>query len=136
MTSGTKTGKRTTKQRELVADIVRSLKSHPTAEEVYQIAKRTIGNISLGTVYRNLRLLEDEGIINEVQFEDGLLRFDGMLEEHEHFVCKNCGAILDIAPTPLLQPVPSSHPDLVRATVTGYRLSYYGLCASCTDGTK
>lgn len=127
-----KIGQRTTKQRDLIFEIVRGLKTHPTAEDVYVLAKRSIENISLATVYRNLRLLASEGAVREVQFEDGIMRFDGMTEEHEHFVCTGCHGIQDIAPTRVMQSAHTANPELQSMTVSGYHLSYYGLCAECT----
>lgn len=131
MTSISPTARRSSKQRDLIVEIVRLLKSHPSAEEVYYVAKGTMPNISLGTVYRNLRLLASEGTIREVQFETGPMRFDGMVEDHEHFVCQQCGTVLDIPPTPALRHAQFAHPELRNAQVTGYSLSYYGICPSC-----
>lgn len=123
--------KRNSKQRELILSIVHMLKSHPTADEVYHVAKRTIPTLSLGTVYRNLNLLAKEGKIKEVQIENGITRFDGMTEDHEHFICTNCGAISDIGVTPSLKHYTFVHPELRHMTVTGYHMVYYGLCNDC-----
>ena len=122
---------RKTQQRDLILEIVRSLKSHPSADEVYHIAKRSMPKLSLGTVYRNLKLLAAEGTIGEVQFESGKTRFDGVTEDHEHFVCTNCGAILDIEITPPLRHFAFANPALRHLTVSGYSLVYHGICNDC-----
>lgn len=123
--------RRKSKQRGLIFEIVRSLKSHPTAEEVYEIARLTMPAVSLGTIYRNLRLLADSGDIHEVQFETGPARFDGMTEEHEHFICTKCGAMRDISPTPAMKYAAATHPDLIGHSINGYKLSFNGICSEC-----
>jgi Fe2+ or Zn2+ uptake regulation protein len=115
---------RLSKQRELVHSIVKQSSTHPTAEEVYQAARKSMPNISLGTVYRNLRQLSAEGRIREVQFGSAPDRFDGMLDIHEHFICIACGSVSDIAPT-------LSKPWLPGKVVTNYRLDYFGQCEAC-----
>jgi Fe2+ or Zn2+ uptake regulation protein len=123
--------RRNSKQRELIFEIVHMLKSHPRADEVYHIAKRTMPSLSLGTVYRNLKLLVKEGKIKEVQFESGISRFDGITDDHEHFICTNCGTVTDIEPTPALKHYAFAHPGLRHLTVSGYHLVYHGLCNDC-----
>ncbi|HYM21229.1 MAG TPA: transcriptional repressor [Candidatus Kapabacteria bacterium] len=131
MEATTSLPRRKTKQRELVLEIVRRLKSHPTAEEVYYVAKRTMPNLSLGTVYRNLGVLVAEGSITEVTFEAGKSRFDGMIEKHEHFICERCGSVTDITPTPSMKHSPITHPELRELSVSGYDLVYHGICRDC-----
>ena len=80
------------RQREKVLDIVRSTKSHPTADWVFHEVRKELPNISLATVYRNLNLLAESGEISEV-ICDGQLRFDANKEEHFHFICKSCKGI-------------------------------------------
>jgi len=91
-----KAGQRYSRQREEILKIVRATKSHPTADWVYEQSRHKIPSISLGTVYRNLNLLADEGIIKRLVFEDGKVRFDGNVDEHHHFVSAKTGKIYDI----------------------------------------
>ncbi|MCF7808975.1 MAG: transcriptional repressor [Candidatus Marinimicrobia bacterium] len=86
---------RFSKQRQLVLDIVRELKTHPVAETVYQQAKESIPNISLGTVYRNLNQLVDMGQISALK-DKGLVRYEGNMEDHDHFYCNTCGSWYDV----------------------------------------
>lgn len=126
--------RRYSKQREHIYQLVVSSKNHPSAEDVYSAVKAHIPAISLGTVYRNLRLLVEEGKLREVTVEGSTVaRFDGMTEDHEHFICTECGTILDILPS-------ITHSDYQRAagsiqggTIVSHKLSYYGLCGSCTQ---
>ena len=115
------------KQREKVLDIVRSTKSHPTADWVFHEVRKELPNISLATVYRNLNLLVESEEINEVLC-DGQLRFDANKGEHFHFICKSCKGIFDIDESRV------SSPDfkLPRGyVVQDVRMDFYGICPSC-----
>jgi Fe2+ or Zn2+ uptake regulation protein len=82
--------------RDLILDIVRRTNQHPSADDVFMLARASVPSISLATVYRNLRRLVSEGHLRERMF-GGVSRFDGHLEEHAHMVCTSCGAIVDVA---------------------------------------
>ena len=82
-------------QREIIKKIVCSTKSHPTAEWIYSEAKKKIHNISLGTVYRNLKRLEEIGSINLIH-DDNIIKYDGNTKEHHHLKCTECGKLIDI----------------------------------------
>lgn len=84
------------KQREEILDYLKSVKTHPTAEEVYSEVRKIDKNISLGTVYRNLDRLSKENLILRIEIANGKDRFDGDISSHYHAVCKKCGSIIDI----------------------------------------
>ena len=87
--------RRTTRQRVLVYQSVIGTESHPTAEWVYEQVRRTMPHISLGTVYRNLQVLVEDGLLRSFSRE-GRVRYDGDLAPHDHFVCVSCGLLMDI----------------------------------------
>ncbi|MGQ9805372.1 MAG: Fur family transcriptional regulator [Chlorobiales bacterium] len=89
-------GQRYSRQREEVLRVVRETESHPTADWVYEQVRKVLPHISLGTVYRNLNLLADEGLIQRVILDDGIVRFDGNTNEHHHFICTKTGKIYDV----------------------------------------
>lgn len=89
-------GQRYSRQREEILRVVRETKSHPTADWVYEQVRKTLPNVSLGTVYRNLNLLADEGLVQRVILDDGAVRFDGNTKEHHHFICNKTGKIHDV----------------------------------------
>ncbi len=91
-----KIGQRYSRQREEILKIVLSTDLHPTADWIYEHVREIIPNISLGTVYRNLNLLVDEHKINRLVMDDGVVRYDGNLREHHHFICTKTGKIIDI----------------------------------------
>ncbi|MFQ3598005.1 MAG: transcriptional repressor [Chloroherpetonaceae bacterium] len=92
-------GQRYSRQREEVLRVVRETESHPTADWVYEQVRKTLPSVSLGTVYRNLNLLADEGLVKRVILNDGVVRFDGNTNDHHHFICTKTGRIYDVALT-------------------------------------
>ena len=125
-------GLRLTGPRRLVLDLVRSTHAHPTAEAIHQRVRRRLPRVSLGTVYRNLRLLVAEGLVKEVPGPPA--RFDGNLSEHHHFTCLACGRIADVA-GPLTEPHSRALVSRVASSggfsVTHHRIEFYGRCAAC-----
>ena len=111
-------------------DIVEHEKTHPTADEVFRLARRKIRTVSLATVYRNLHLLAEEGKIREVQFQGDVIRYDGMLTPHEHFYCRSCGAVEDLSSGLASDAIASLATEL-GVTIERYALDYYGLCKKC-----
>ena len=121
---------RKSKQREAILRVVKGTTSHPTADWVYEQVRREIPSVSLGTVYRNLNLLQREGEILELDFGNTLSRFDGNTWNHYHFRCEGCGRIFDVA-----EPV-DREIDKRVARKTGFKVSYHrlefrGLCKDC-----
>ena len=84
------------RQREAIKNFLMSRKDHPTAEVVYEHVLKAFPNISLGTVYRNLSFLVDNGQAVKVPCEDGSVHFDGNVMPHYHFQCTECGAVIDL----------------------------------------
>src|SRR5216684_8855430 len=89
-------GLRLTGPRRVVLDVVRATESHPTAEWVHRMVRRRLPRVSLGTVYRNLRVLVAEGMVKELSGPHA--RFDGNLREHQQDPCLTCGPISDVQP--------------------------------------
>lgn len=88
--------RRSTRQRKVILEEVRKSPNHPTADEVFQSVRRELPRISLATVYRNLNLLVDQGLLRKIRGKGGRMRFDGDRKEHVHIVCERCGRIADI----------------------------------------
>ncbi len=84
------------RQRELIYKTVMENRVHPTAEYVYNYLKKDNPQLSLGTVYRNLQQLSDNGEINRLSVPDQPDRYDGVIKHHYHAVCSKCGEIADI----------------------------------------
>ena len=85
--------RRDTKQREAILKILRNTRSHPTADQIYDEVRKDIPNISKGTVYRNLQVLEEDGAITELKINGTQSRYEVKQESHYHFRCENCGCV-------------------------------------------
>ncbi|HEY50491.1 MAG TPA: transcriptional repressor [Dehalococcoidia bacterium] len=121
---------RNTKQRKAIISVLKNTNSHPTADWVYHEVRKEIPNISLGTVYRNLKQLNDNGDILELNLSGTLSRFEGRTDNHYHFRCEKCGRIFDLD-----EPV-DEELDRKVAKKTGFRITHHqlefrGLCQEC-----
>ena len=88
--------RRFSRQRQLILDTVCSLHCHPTADDIYSIVKSRIPGISLGTVYRNLNVLAEEGLIQKIALGKSTERYDSRLDSHYHMICLKCGRVVDV----------------------------------------
>ncbi|KER11152.1 MAG: hypothetical protein HY22_00045 [[Candidatus Thermochlorobacteriaceae] bacterium GBChlB] len=120
-----KIGQRYSRQREEILKLVLSTDSHPTADWIYEHAREIIPNISLGTVYRNLNLLVDERKINRLVMDDGVVRYDGNLREHHHFICTKTGKIIDIE-QPLAENILEEFRKKTGLNASSYKIEFYG----------
>ena len=120
------------KQREIIEKTVKSYVPHPSAGEVYDYLHPLYPNLSLGTVYRNLTLLSEKGVIRKLHMPDGSDRFDGVTADHAHVVCGRCGKVMDIETPPA-----SGLEDLVLEktgyVMTGTQLLITGICQTCRE---
>jgi len=121
------------RQRELVLDILKKSYSHPTANEVFAIAREIDKNISLGTVYRNLDLLCEDKIIEKISTPLGKDRYDFKKSKHSHAICEKCGMVFDF--------LTHAHIDKIKEEVLvqtdleisqdGIRIT--GICKKCKN---
>lgn len=119
-----------TEQRQVILEELRRLKTHPTADELYDLVRRRLPRISLGTVYRNLELLAEQGQALRLDQAGGARRFDGDVSEHCHARCLECGAVTDAGPFPAFPPLgPSLVPPGYQ--LTGCRFEFVGYCPAC-----
>ena len=120
------------KQREKIFQVLKRTRAHPTAEWVHERVREQIPHVSLGTVYRNLHVLKEQGKILELDFGEGFSRYDAFVEPHYHFVCESCGMVTDLE----VPPQNDLH-DRVRHSVSGsihtHRLDFFGLCSACLE---
>jgi len=121
---------RNTKQRQVILEELRALKSHPTAAELYHKVRKHLPKISLGTVYRNLELLTQKKSIQKLDLSGSEARFDGETKPHHHARCTKCGAVDDLFDLPQ-DIVQQRHMSLNDYDIRGYRIEFYGLCRKC-----
>ena len=123
---------RMTRQRRVILEELRKVDTHPSADEIYEIVRKRLPRISLGTVYRNLEILSESGDIQKLEPGCSLKRFDGNPSEHSHIRCVRCDRIAD-APR-----IPDLEIDLERVNSTdfeiiGHRVEFLGVCTICSD---
>lgn len=121
------------RQRESIKTYLLSTNEHPSADIVYQHVREDFPNISLGTVYRNLRLLTEIGEAVKITSPDGVDRFDGFVLPHNHFFCTCCRRILDLdldmaEITRLNQSAAENFDGLIESSIT----IFYGTCGDCS----
>ncbi len=120
------------RQRERILAVLKSTRSHPTASWVYAQVKPDFPALSLGTVYRNLNILREQGLIQILQSGGNFDRFDAITSPHYHFVCLNCGRVEDLD----LPIDPNLDQRIAAQTgrlVSGHRLCFYGFCPDCAS---
>jgi Fur family transcriptional regulator, peroxide stress response regulator len=125
-------GHRMTKQREIILDYLKSVTSHPTAEIIHQEVLKDMPNISLGTVYRNLKYLVDEGFVLCIIDNGGINHFDGDISEHGHFFCRKCGKIKDV----VFEKTHMHKKQLDVGIVDSVDHHFYGVCTNCQKEEK
>ena len=120
------------KQREMIKDFLIGRYDHPTADVVYTNVRQQNPSISLGTVYRNLTLLADIGEIQRLRLGDGVDRFDADTSPHYHFVCSDCGKVIDLKMDSIdsIKDIASKDFD---GSITGHITYFYGRCSQCNS---
>lgn len=119
---------RHSKQREKILELLKDSKEHPSADTVYEKMKVSFPSISLGTVYRNLGVLHEQGLINRIMHTGSADRYDADMYDHSHFYCEKCGSIYDVeSDIQGEKPLFTSDGHRISSQTT----SYYGVCHSC-----
>jgi Fur family transcriptional regulator, peroxide stress response regulator len=119
-----------TKQRELILLILKGTRTHPTADRIYEEARKEIPKISKGTVYRNLAILSEKGEIKELDLSGPMTRYEAKQPFHYHFRCDQCGKVMDV------NIVVAEDLNRQAGKATGFKVVYHqlefrGLCIDC-----
>lgn len=123
-------GIRITPQRYGVLEYLIETDSHPTADDIYKALKGRFPNMSVATVYNNLRVFIQHNLVKELNYGDASSRFDFNSTEHYHAVCTQCGKIEDVY-YPGLEKVEKAAEELTGFVITSHRMELYGLCEDC-----
>lgn len=130
------TGVRITPQRHAILEFLIQSMIHPTADEIYRALEDKFPNMSVATVYNNLRVFRESGLVKELTFGDSSSRFDFVTIEHYHIICDSCGKIVDFH-YPGLDEVEQLASHLTGFQVNSHRLEIYGSCPACiSQATK
>ena len=126
---------RMTPQRYAILSYLMDAITHPTADEIYKALSPNYPSMSVATIYNNLRLFVEAGLVRELTYGDGSSRFDSDLSDHYHAICKSCGSIVDFEYPPLLE-VERSASKATGFIVEGHRMEIYGICSKCNTVTN
>lgn len=128
-------GGRMTAQRRLILETLETLGCHPTAEDLFAEVRQRDSNLSLSTVYRTLRWLEEEGLVSARRFDEERRheRFDPALPaEHHHFLCTICKSVIEFEDS-LIDTIKAGFEGETGAWVESASVTFYGLCSQCRN---
>lgn len=126
-----KSGVRITPQRHAVLEFLLTSMTHPTADEIYKALEDKFPNMSVATVYNNLRILKELGLVRELTYGDDSSRFDSNMMDHYHIICDECGKIVDFH-YPSLDEIESLAEKVSGFEISHHRMELYGKCDECT----
>lgn len=122
--------KRLTTQRQIILEELAKLKTNPTASEVFDMVRKRLPRIGLGTVYRNLELMAENDMIRKIEVGGTQNRYDAITKPHYHIRCSRCGKVDDIDV--------EINDDLVKGAaksclyqIQGHRIEFSGVCPNC-----
>jgi len=120
---------RETRQLTAIYEVLRASHDHPSADQVFRRVRDRLPRLSLGTVYRNLEKLREQGRLRVVRLASGEAHYDAVVDPHDHFVCEGCQTVLDLDPV-AAAPV-SDRLAAAGCVVHWQTTALYGLCRAC-----
>ena len=124
------------RKRDAILSCLRQTTEHPSADWVYAKLKPEIPDLALGTVYRNLALFKDQGLITSLGTVGGVERFDGNTAPHVHFVCNDCSAVVDLHQMDAPQRLCGEAASHIGGRVDSCQLMFFGTCRNCLAKTE
>ena len=121
---------RNTSQKEIIFEYLQSVKTHPSAEDVYSKVKRKLPRVSLGTVYRILKNFKEEGKAQEIP-AGGISHFDANISSHAHFICQDCNRVFDVFEGICENCGIVKSKKTKVGKIENYRVNFYGYCKNC-----
>ncbi len=121
-----------TKQREVIIEELKNVTTHPTADQIYEMVRKRLPKISIGTVYRNLDILSKLNVIKKIEWGGTQKRFDGNIENHYHVRCRVCAKVEDL----MFDPIVNDEVEKIYSGAKGYyelthKLELVGVCPDC-----
>ncbi|WP_010277358.1 Fur family transcriptional regulator [Paenibacillus senegalensis] len=127
-------GIRMTPQRYAILSFLLDSKEHPTADDIYKALEDRFPSMSVATVYNNLKVFIESGLVRELTFGDNSSRFDADMSNHYHAQCEKCGVIVDFH-YPTLTAIEQTAAEETGFVVKGHRVEVFGICRSCLNVT-
>lgn len=124
---------RLTTQRQIILEELSKVKTHPTANDVYDMVRKRLPRIGLGTVYRNLELMAENGMILKIEVGGTQKRFDATIVPHYHIRCADCGRVDDLD-VPVLHELGEAAAKASEYCILGHHVEFSGLCPDCRQG--
>ena len=121
---------RVTPQRQVILEELTRVNNHPSANEVFDMVRVRLPRIGLGTVYRNLDIMADNGVILKIDVGGTQKRFDATVEPHYHIRCTECGRVNDID-VPVQKEIEAMAAASTDYEVQGHRVEFFGICPDC-----
>ncbi|MBR7122718.1 MAG: transcriptional repressor [Oscillospiraceae bacterium] len=124
------------RKRDAILDYLRNTKAHPSAETIFTDLKPVIPDLAMGTVYRNLTLFKEQGLISSVATVRGVERFDATTDPHVHFICNYCDAVEDLHQLQMPESFLNAAQECCGGEIDRCELSFTGVCRKCTNIKK
>ncbi|MCI5207845.1 MAG: transcriptional repressor [Candidatus Electrothrix sp. ATG2] len=121
---------RLTTQRQILLEELCKVNTHPTACELYEMVRKRLPRIGLGTVYRNLELMADSGMILKLELGGAQKRFDATTDPHYHIRCSVCGKLEDIN-MDVLEKITEHAAKKTAYAILGHHVEFIGECPTC-----
>lgn len=121
------------RKRDAILTCLRQTTVHPSADWVYARLKPEYPDLSLGTVYRNLSLFKEQGVIASLGTVKGVERFDGNTAPHVHYICTGCGAVMDLQGIAVPEELQSAAAMCSGGKISGCQLTFTGICGQCKN---
>ena len=121
------------RKRDAILTCLRGTTVHPSADWIHEQLKAEHSDISLATVYRNLSLFKEQGLITSLGTVKGVERFDGNTDPHVHFICQDCDAVIDLMDMDIPESLKNIAEHSCGGQVAECQLSFTGLCQDCLE---
>lgn len=124
------------RKRDALYQYLKGTTAHPSAETIYTDLKQQIPDLAMGTVYRNLTLFKQQGLVSSVATVDGVERYDANTDPHVHFICQHCHAVIDLMDMQVPDDLRHTAAALCGGRVDACQLSFSGVCRDCVENQK
>ena len=119
------------RKRDAILEYLRHTQSHPSAEKIFTDLKEQIPDLAMGTVYRNLTLFKEKGLVSSVATVRGVERFDANTNPHVHFICNECDAVVDLHQMQIPQALYETAEGCCGGKIEDYQVAFSGTCRDC-----
>ncbi len=119
------------RKRDAILEYLRHTQAHPSAEKIFTDLKAQIPDLAMGTVYRNLSLFKEKGLVSSVATVNGVERFDANTDPHVHFICNNCDAVIDLHQMQIPETLYETAEGCCGGKITDYQVAFSGMCREC-----